>query len=293
MSFEAALRAAGLLPRAVVPDGRWRRCPTEDHPRRRNGAHVLYPDGRGYFKNWATDADVSSWRDEATVHAAPIDSAWLRRHRERERQRRMRAIAGARRFWSDSPPLVGSHPYLERKGLSALGCTGLRTRAGLLVVPVMVDDVLVSVQTIGADGEKKFWPGAPTRAGAYVLRRQRAAVTCLAEGLSTGLAVFQSVPTATVVVVFNAGNLSAVVERLKPSGSVVVAADNDHRTLACKGVNPGLDAARNTAELIGCGVAYPTGIEGTDWCDYLAEVGEGAPRRLERVVLAEARFVMR
>jgi putative DNA primase/helicase len=97
---------------------------------------------------------------------------------------------------------------------------------------------------------------------------------------------------ARVIVAFDAGNLLAVVDRIKPAGSVVIAADNDHGTQAKRGVNPGLEKARNAADLIGCGVAYPQGIEGSDFADMLKELGEGAARRLERAVLAQARYVM-
>lgn len=125
------------------------------------------------------------------------------------------------------------------------------------MVPVWHGDWLISVQTIGLDGVKRFWPGAPVKGGCVVLDRPRAAVTVLCEGLATGLALFQSMRQARVVVAFDAGNLLPVVDRLKPTGSVVIAADNDHATLAKRGFNPGLDKARNAAELIGCGVAYP------------------------------------
>ena len=112
------------------------------------------------------------------------------------------------------------------------------------------------------------------------------------EGLATGLAIYQSVPMASVIVAFDCGNLLSVAERLRPVGSVVVCADNDTKTLATRGINPGLEKARNVAEYLGCGVAYPQGIEGSDWCDFLMEFGVGAAKRIEREVLAQARYVM-
>ena len=138
MSFEAAMLASGLRPRDVVPDGRWRRCATEDHPRKRNGAYVLHSDGRGYWKNWATDQNANAWRDETATHAAPIDPQRLRSLRESEHAARVRAIHAARRIWQDSAPLRGLHPYLEKKGLSPLGCAGLRVNSGLLVCALPV-----------------------------------------------------------------------------------------------------------------------------------------------------------
>lgn len=290
MNFEQAMRSSGLRPRDVIADGKWRRCATEDKPKKRNGAYVLHADGRGFWKNWATDTELNSWRDEkATIR--PVDEARLQAQRDRERTYRIQAMRSARAFWNSAKPLTRVHPYIERKGLTPLGCAGLRTHDGLLVVPVWFGDWIISVQTIHPDGTKRFWPGAPVKAGAYTLARKGAAVTVLVEGLATGLAVFQAVRMASVIVCFDAGNLLPVVQRIRPAGSVCIAADNDHKTEVRTGINPGLQKARNAAELIGCGVAYPKGIEGSDWADFALEHGEGASRRIEREILAGARYV--
>jgi putative DNA primase/helicase len=299
MSFEQALRFAGLRPRSsdIKADGVIRRCPTESKPGKRNGWFVLHPDGHGSWGDWGSGGGeaLGHWKDEhAKVDAAAVArmAEQTRQQRERERAHRLQAMRSARTFWAAARPLNRPHKYIADKGLSPLGCASLRTHDGLLVVPVWLGEWLISVQTITADGAKRFWPGAPVKAGCLVLDRQRPAVTVVCEGLATGLAVFQSMRQARVVVAFDAGNLLPVVGRLKLSGSVVIGADNDHATLARRGFNPGLDKARNAAELIGCGVAYPTGIEGSDWADFLKELGEGSPRKLERAVLAQARYVM-
>ena len=290
MRFEDALTAAGLRPRDVVADGKWRRCATEDKPKKRNGAYCLHADGRGYWRNWATDLELNSWRDEQ-ANVKPVDQARLSAQRDRERSHRIQAMRSARAFWNDARPLNRIHSYVDRKGLTPLGCAGLRQHDGLLVIPVWLGDWIISVQTIRPEGDKLFWPGAPVKAGAYVLRRDRSAVTVFVEGLATGLAVFQSVRQASVIVCFDAGNILPVVQRIRPAGSVCIAADNDHKTKALRGMNPGIEKAKNAAEYIGAGVAYPTGIEGSDWADYPIEHGEGATRRIEREILAGSRYV--
>ena len=293
--FRIALEAAGLQPKHVDPDGRWHRCSTADKPRRRNGAYCLALDGlRGWWRNWATDVSANEWRghDVRTAAKRIVDERRAEQQRVADREQRRRAVAAARAFWSRCTQLTAPHPYIAGKGLSASGCAGLRVHGDLLVVPVMVDYTLVSVQTITPAGEKRFWTGAPVRSGAYPLLRPRSALLCVVEGLATGLAVFQSVKQASVVVAFDAGNLLPVIDRMRPTGLVVICADNDHRTAARIGVNPGLEKARNAAELIDCGVAAPSGIEGSDWADALKEWGDGAPRRIEREILAGARFVM-
>ena len=295
MSFADALRAAGLRPREVVADGRIRRCTTESKPGKRNGWYVLHPDGRGSWGDWTSGSGeaLGHWKDQhATVQqVSPQAAERMRQQREQELLYRVQAMRSARAFWQRCSPLNRLHPYLERKGLSPMGCAGLRQHDGNLVIPVMNGDWLVSVQQIDPAGVKRFWPGAPVKAGCFVLKRERAAVTCIAEGLATGLAVFQAVRHASVVVAFDAGNLLPVIDRMRPAGSVVICADNDAGTQARRGFNPGLDKARNAAELIGCGVAYPTDLEGSDWSDYMLEHGPQAARRIERLILAGARYV--
>jgi putative DNA primase/helicase len=218
--------------------------------------------------------------------------ARIQAQRDMERRHRVMAVHGARAFWSRAKPLVGQHPYLSAKGLSAVGCAGLRTHEDLLVVPVTSGDVMTSVQTITPEGVKRFWAGAPVKAGSFILDRHNAAITILCEGLATGLACFQSVKNSRVIVCFDAGNLLPVTQLLKPQGSVVFMADNDYKTKALRGTNPGIEKATNAAELIGAGVAWVDEIEGTDAADYLYEMGQGAGKKLERLILAKAKYVM-
>lgn len=297
MTFEQALRLAGLHPHIIVPDGKIRRCKSDLQPKHRNGWYLLRPDGTGTWGDWTTGSGqaLGTWKDDNADQRA-VDPAVIKRleqQRMREREQRIQAVKSARRYWAASSPLSMHHPYLAKKGLTPVGTQGLRVNDGLLVVPVLLGESLISIQTIAPDGEKRFWPGAPVKGGAYTLRRDRAAVQVFAEGLATALAVFQAVRTASVICCFDAGNLVPVVERMKPTGSVIVAADNDHKTMVKRGFNPGIDKAKNAAELIGAGVAWPEGIEGSDWADFLAEGGEGAARRIERLILSKVRFVTR
>ncbi len=294
MTFDQALRLAGFRPRDVVADGQWRRCATDDKPGRLNGAYVLYPWGVGYYRNRATDGNENhKWEDgtktDHTPSAAHLEA--LQRKRDAERAARVQAMRSANDYWKRCHRPNRLHPYLAAKGLSPVGTQGLRECDGWLVVPVYQDRWMVSVQNIHPDGTKRFWTGAPIKAGAFILDRPHAAVTVLCEGLATGMAVFQAVKHARVVVCFDAGNLLPVTQRLKPTGSVVYAADNDAGTLARRGFNPGIEKAHNAAELIGAGVAFPQGIEGTDWADALREWGQQGAKRIERQILAGARYV--
>lgn len=275
MTFEDFARAAGLLPRTIAADGRWRRCPTEDHPKTRNGSYKLAADGLiGWVQNHAVHTDGPlTWRPDVAEPAAPVlDYQAIRRRNEADQARRAKAIQGARAFYAACAPLIGGHPYLAAKGLDMAGCRGLkRDRDGWLVVPMMAGGGVQSVQRIAPDASKRFWSGAPTAGASYTIERARAPLTVLCEGLATGLALFAAVPTARVVVAFTAGNLVAVARQLPRQGMAVVAADNDHATEERTGSNPGLEAGREAAAVLGCEAAAPDGIIGSDWADFRQE----------------------
>jgi len=271
--FRFFCQANGLLPRGIEPDGIWHRCPTESHPHSRNGAYKLSLDGGiGFVQDWAIHPEPITWKPESPVNAAPIDWAAIKRRKAEERQRIAAAITEAFAYFEACQPLREGHPYLSRKHLDMVGCFGLRVdAAGWLVIPMYVNDAFASLQRISPEGEKLFWLGASTRGACYVIERRDAALTVLCEGLATGLAIFAAVPTARVVVGFNAGNLVRVAEALHCRGMVAVAADNDVATEARTGRNPGVIAGHDAAAVLGCGVAVPTGITGTDWLDYRNE----------------------
>lgn len=274
MSFYDALTAHGLRPRtAVAPDGKWHRCATENHPRKKNGSYKLAVDGRiGWFLDFALDTAPHTWRPDKSLTAEPYDPSWLKKAQADARERLQKRTDAARLFYESCSPLIGGHPYLEKHGLDMTGAFGLRVDTkGWLVVPAYRNRQLTTVQRISPDGEKRFWSGASVKGASYRIERRNAALTVLCEGLATGMAIFAAVPESRVVVAFNAGNLANITV---PTGLVVIAADNDWETERRLGKNPGVVAANEAATALGCGVAVPDGIEGTDWCDWRCEIYE-------------------
>ena len=213
-----------------------------------------------------------TWRaGDGAALAAPINHAEIARRQAARRAELIKATHEARAYYAACTPLRDSHPYLVNKGLGVAGCVGLRIdAAGWLVIPMLYNGNVLSLQRISPEGEKKFHFGATTKCAYYAIERAGAALTVLVEGFATGLTVFQAIPNCRVIVGFNAGNLPLVAERMERFCMGVVCADNDHETEKRIGRNPGLDAARAAAEVLGVGVAYPT-CEGTDWNDYVAE----------------------
>lgn len=298
MSFVAFCRQHGVLIDALPPIGRWRRYKTEDKPKHRNGA-VKYMGDVGFVQNHATMIEVAVWHPDKAADPAELErnARRLEEARRHEAAVRGRAIHAMRAHFASLPALRFGHPYLDRKGLSMQGCTGLRVDGDRLVIPAYRDDSLVSIQTISPDGEKLYRKDCPMQGATFVLTRRGAVLTCIAEGLATGLAVFQSLPIANVIVCFDLGNMVRVAKYLKVRGMVVVCGDNDwetaNRKLALTGVatNPGVEQGRQAAELIGCGLAYPQGIAGSDWADALIEWGDRGPARLKVEIMRHARPV--
>jgi phage/plasmid primase-like uncharacterized protein len=295
MTFERALINHGLLPKRVIDDGKWHRCATVDKPTKRNGAYLLWVGGqRGYFKNFATDDDYCEWRTDRPVSFAErrqMDDR-IHRLRQQEAEARARAISRMREHWESLPILTDWHAYLERKGLSLLGCKGLRLDGDDLVIPMYRGGALVSLQNVTMAGEKKYRAGCPTKGASFFMSRSKSIVTCFVEGFATGLAVFQTVPNSSVVVCFDAQNLLAVAQETKIRGMGVVCADNDWETQRDRGINKGIENGRKAAEMIGCGIAYPEGIKGTDWADALQEWGDRGPVRVRMQIMKGAKPVV-
>ena len=290
-SFEAFLLSLGLIPRGpVVPSGRWVRCPTESHPRKKNGSYKLSEDGMvGFAQDFASMTSPAIWRREGESTAPHFVAAELRRVNADARARQVRATQAAREYHSECNPLFGGHPYLEAHGLDASGCYGLRVdRDGWLVVPMFRDRNLMSVQRISPEGVKRFWKDAPVSGASYVIDRQHASITVLCEGLATGLAIFNAAPLVRCIVAFNSGNLSRV--SVPYAGMLTIAADNDWETEGRIGTNPGVLAAQEAAEAHGGGIAVPVGILGTDWCDYRVQK---TAERIETKRLHQTRGDMR
>lgn len=272
MTFDDFVHSLGIRPRGPIqPDGKWHRCPTDDKPRGRNGAFKLQPDGRvGFAQNWAVHESPVTWFADKGGEAPAYDPAEARRRAQEAQRAQDEARAKARAFYESCRRLNGSHPYLDAKCLTVQGCAEVRlSPKGWLVVPAYRDGAIQSVQCISPEGKKLFWKGAGMAGTAFVIARKRATVNVLAEGVATGLAVYQAVPECRVWVLWGTGNLAN--PPCLPRGLTVIAADNDHETAERIGKNPGIEAGKKAAEAIGCGIAWPEGIEGTDWADYRIE----------------------
>ena len=257
---------AGLAPFKdldLEPDGRLHRYRIQgDRSGSRNGWYVLHSDPvpAGAFGSWKLGV-THTWRGDSGQPLSAADSAEMRRRllamrqaREAERlavqaEVRDRALA----LWRRARPATDEHPYLRRKGVSAIGIRLLRDK---LVIPLRDSDGLLhSLQFIPPDGLAKRFLSGGRIAGCYFAIGRPVGRLLICEGYATGATLWRATRYA-VAVAFNAGNLLAVacaLHRKFPDLTIVVCADDDAATPG----NPGLTHAMAAARAVGGLVVAP------------------------------------
>ncbi len=222
MNFLDFCRLHGLIIYDYPPAGVWRRYPTEDHPKKRNGA-VKYMGDHAFVQNHATETTVSVWQSDKP---ADLQTQAIRRQNAGKTQADQEEAA-RKAAWIISKSVLHEHEYLIRKGFPDVkGLVWQTDTAVLLVVPMKIGNRLVGCQLISADGQKKFLSGQRTSDAEFVMDARGPHI--LVEGYVTGLAVRMICEALRmpyrIHVCFSAGNLAKVAAKL-PAGTVI--ADND------------------------------------------------------------------
>lgn len=224
MEFVAFCKAHGILIDHIPPIGVWKRYPTEDHPKKRNGA-VKFMGTHGYVQNHATETDVSVWKPDSI---AQIDTqAIMRQAREAEQRRQEKAQAAERKAaWILSQCKFGKHGYLKTKGFpDEEANVWMNEGVPILVIPMRERGRLVGCQLISESGEKKFLLGQRTAGVEFIFDNKGPHYYC--EGYATALSLRQVLKNMkrryTIHVCFSAGNLA----RMAKGQSGYVIADND------------------------------------------------------------------
>ena len=259
MDFLDFARSHGIIIHDYPPLGTWKRYPTEDHPRKINGA-VKFMGTHGFVQNHAVDTVVSIWKPDSRnqLDLRQIRSSVLNAEAE-QRKRQQEATRKAVRMLNDSGMMT--HPYLEAKGFPDEQGNVLRIEGKpVLLVPMRIVGSLVGVQMIDAEGGKKFLFGQRTSGATFTFDNKGMNILC--EGYATALSVRLALKTMkrryTLHVCFSAGNMLKVAESLKPG---LVIADNDAS-----------ETGQKTAAQIGW-PAWISDTTGEDANDYHRRVG--------------------
>jgi putative DNA primase/helicase len=226
MDFIEFARSHGILIDNLPPLGVWKRFPTEDHPRSKNGA-VKYMGDVGFVQNHATSTVVSIWKPDSPI-TTKVKSTYLasiRNAEDEQKKKQHQAMQRAVGMLNGSG--MSTHPYLEAKGFKdEQGNVLWQDGKPVLLIPMRVAGNLVGLQQIDQDGGKKFLYGQRTSNAVFTFDNKGMNVLCegYATALSVRLAFKQMKQRYTLHVCFSAGNLAKVAAGLEPG---LLIADND------------------------------------------------------------------
>ena len=226
MDFIEFARSHGIIIHDLPPLGVWRRYPTEDHPRSKNGA-VKFMGEVGFVQNHATSTVVSIWKPDSPI-TAKVKSTYLasiRNAEDEQRKKQHQAMQRAVGMLNGSG--LSTHPYLEAKGFpDEQGNVLWQDGKPVLLIPMRVGGNLVGLQQIDEDGGKKFLYGQRTSNAVFTFDNKGMNVLCegYATALSVRLAFKQMKQRYTLHVCFSAGNMAKVAAGLEPG---LLIADND------------------------------------------------------------------
>lgn len=206
MNFENFAEQHGLIINHLVMN-RWVRCPTVDHPQKKNGAYIFTGDS-GAVQNWATHEKAIAWRPDEPVY---IDQAKVladrKKSQEAAKAKRMEAERKAAYIMNHATK--GPHPYLAAKGFPDERGWIYK---GMLVIPMRTQYGLCGCQMISADGEKRFLSGQRSFGVTAVFDNKGRTILC--EGYATALSIRRALKAVRtrykIVVCFSAGNMKEI-----------------------------------------------------------------------------------
>ena len=246
-----------------VADGRLHRCNYQGE-RKRSGWYVLHQDVDlfyGSYGSWKVrEEGFSIMRRNAAplgrekydqIKQYRLNKSILRRQAKRKAQ--AQTAERALQIWENSSE-EGTSPYLERKGGLAHGA---RFHGSSLIIPMVREGTIRSLQSIGASGFKKFMPGGEISGCFFMIKGSSKVAMC--EGFATGSTIHQATGW-TVIVCFSASNLPKVGPYLWTKDTCICA-DNDEA---------GVTYAKRAAERYKWKVHIPP-KEGQDFNDMTIE----------------------
>ena len=276
--FALALEKAGLDLGGNTPlmDGAIHRVPLIGGKRGElDGAYCGFLDERpaGWMQNFSSGEKVKWMASGHTLSKEGMEAQQAeiaQKQLERAEQRKLaheEAAEMSRAAWDMGIEAHDEHPYLKAKGVPAIGLH--ENWAGVLQIPVQnADGELRGLQTIDAEGQKRFVPGMEKSGNFHLLSEPGKDLSqgeiLLSEGYATGASLHMATGKP-VAVAFDAGNLEPVARKLRekyPNAAITICADNDHqhtrRTPEGTGLwNKGVAMAQDAAKAVGGKVVAP------------------------------------
>lgn len=273
-SFIDVLKSYGLKPPRSLDIGRIIRVDgPEDKPGKKSGwliyneiedgqvqGHII---GIASFGDWKTglnetwvSRDIHRMNTAESSHYHAAREAMKSAYEKELIEKQAESAKIAFDIWSKSPDADDGHSYLKKKNIRA--CQGLKIASDKrLIVPVAVDNQIVSLQFINDDGEKRFLTGGKIKGGWFVIEG-KAYIIYIAEGYATAASIHEATG-ATVYIAFSAGNIYEVAAFVKSKhlqSHIIIAGDDDTRTAG----NPGRTKAEQAASGLGIACIFPAGV---------------------------------
>jgi putative DNA primase/helicase len=224
--FEDFARIHGLIVNNIIPN-KSIRTPTEDHPRKMNGAYMFKGDV-GFVINWATMDKPAVWfpDNQTTNFKAPnINELWTSLSALNKKVASEQASRKA--GWIMHQTKKDFHPYLDKKGFFLeQGDVWHKDGKKILTIPMRIEKRLVGCQLIDDDGNKKFLYGQTTKGAIFTFNAKGFPIFC--EGYATALSVREVLKASNIkyciYVCFSATNMEFV---SRTFGNGLIIADND------------------------------------------------------------------
>lgn len=260
-----------------------------------SGAYCIHTDGlpAGWVEDWHTGNAVK-WRFNTSGLSQEqrdyFNSQEFRKKAEEDykrkeakrKQKQAEASEHARILWESLKEAPETHPYLKAKQVYPYG---IRVNDSSLAVPLRdINNNIMSIQWIDAEGSKRFFTDAPLD-GAFwsialdTLKEHPDYPILLGEGFAT-MAKVHELTSCPCVAAISCYFLKNVAEKLKAKYSkskIIILADNDIATEAKRGFNPGISHAMDTVKAgLAVAVITPNFLapeDGSDWDDYALRYG--------------------
>ena len=308
----------------LILDGELHRYRThDDKGSEKSGAYCIHSDGwpAGFVQDWRKGIkenwryDISGFDDEQRTYFTSEE--YRKKCEEQERRaealrkaKRQERSKFARRLWDKLQPAPDNHPYLQRKNVKSYDLrfspewhdAPIESLKDCLAIPLKdVDGQVMSIQWIPADAgqHKLFYQGAELKGaffsiGFETLKDSPAQTILLGEGYAT-MAKVHELTKKPVVAAMSCYRLQEIAELIRdayPESLIIIAADNDHKTEAKRGHNPGLSHAKEVVKRkLAAGYIAPDfepDESGTDWDDYALIHGDKETTRVILEKLSEA-----
>lgn len=204
----------------------------------------------GEKQTWCSRSQTTMTTQERLEYYTHIENARIK-HEQELMLINDEAAQRAFDIWNSSE-LTGKSGYLERKKIKAY--EGVRFSRGNLVVPVVTDNKITSLQFIPDKGDKKFLTGGRVK-GCYFVIQGTVDRVFVVEGYATGASVHEATGS-TVYISFNAGNLyevTAIAKKENQSSKIIIAGDDDQ----FKEGNTGKTKAEQVSSALSVDVIFP------------------------------------